>query len=90
MLSQRRAQSVVDYLISKDIAQDRLQAKGYGETVAKEVDSRTAEQNLFLRIGDILTEEYINTLAEENQEAAHQVNRRTEFKVLRTDYIPRN
>ncbi len=90
LLSQRRAQSVVDYLISKDIAQDRLQAKGYGETVAKEVDSRTAEQNLFLRIGDILTEEYINTLAEENQEAAHQVNRRTEFKVLRTDYIPRN
>lgn len=90
LLSQRRAQSVVDYLISKDIAQDRLQAKGYGETVAKEVDSRTAEQNLFLRIGDILTEEYINSLSEENQEAAHQVNRRTEFKVLRTDYIPRN
>lgn len=31
-LSQRRSQSCVDYLISKGIAADRLQAKGFGET----------------------------------------------------------
>jgi outer membrane protein OmpA-like peptidoglycan-associated protein len=31
-LSQARAQAVVDYLISKGISKDRLQAKGYGET----------------------------------------------------------
>jgi len=31
-LSQRRAQSVVDYLIKNGIAKERLQAKGYGET----------------------------------------------------------
>ncbi|MBI4947853.1 MAG: PD40 domain-containing protein [Bacteroidetes bacterium] len=31
-LSQARAQSVVDYLISKDISKDRLVAKGYGES----------------------------------------------------------
>ncbi len=90
LLSQRRAQSVVDYLILKGIASDRLQAKGYGESVSKEVDSATAEENLFLKIGDILTEEYINSLPEANREQAHQINRRTEFKVLKTDYIPRN
>src|SRR6185295_6747269 len=32
-LSQARAQSIVDYLISKGISSDRLSAKGYGETV---------------------------------------------------------
>ncbi|WP_276498525.1 OmpA family protein [Pontibacter litorisediminis] len=32
MLSQLRAQSAVDYLVSKGISRDRLVAKGYGET----------------------------------------------------------
>jgi outer membrane protein OmpA-like peptidoglycan-associated protein len=31
-LSNNRAQSVVDYLIKKGVAPDRLTAKGYGET----------------------------------------------------------
>lgn len=31
-LSQRRAQSAVDYLVSRGIARDRMVAKGYGET----------------------------------------------------------
>ncbi len=31
-LSQERAQSVVDYLIEKGVATERLVAKGYGET----------------------------------------------------------
>jgi OOP family OmpA-OmpF porin len=29
-LSQRRAQSVVDYLVKKGVSPDRLTAKGYG------------------------------------------------------------
>ena len=32
-LSEARARSVVNYLVSKGIAAERLQAKGYGETM---------------------------------------------------------
>jgi peptidoglycan-associated lipoprotein len=87
VLSQRRAQSVVDYLIEKGIAANRLTPKGYGEAVPKTVDEQMAKQYSFLRPGTKLTEEYINTLrTQNNQETAHQQNRRTEFRVLRTDY----
>ena len=86
-LSQRRAQSVVQYLIDKGIEPDRLSAKGYGESTPKVVDDEAAAQNPFLRVGTTLTEQYINSLAnDEQKEIAHQINRRTEFKVLRTDY----
>lgn len=90
-LSQKRAQSVVDYLISKGIATDRLQARGYGESQPKVVDEKVQLRNDFLNEGDVLTESFINQLASpELQEKAHQVNRRTEFRVLSTDYIPQN
>jgi len=91
ILSQRRAQSVVDYLISKKIASDRLQAKGYGESVPKIVDEKTATENKFLTLGQELNENFINSLPEtgNEQETAHQINRRTEFRVLSTDYVPR-
>jgi len=87
-LSQRRAQSVVDYLISKGIAADRLTAKGYGETMPKVVDEYINRSNPFLKLGQKLTEEYIKTLNEDYQQIANQINRRTEFRVLRTDYKP--
>ncbi|MCU0462713.1 MAG: OmpA family protein [Bacteroidales bacterium] len=87
-LSQRRAQSVVQYLIEKGIEPERLSAKGYGESSPKVVDAEIVSQASFLRSGAALTEAYINTLAnEEQKEVAHQINRRTEFRVLRTDYI---
>ncbi len=86
-LSQKRAQSVVDYLIDRGIASDRLSAKGYGETQPKVVDKRIKEQYSFLQEGTTLTESYINSLSTiERQEIAHQLNRRTEFRVLSTDY----
>ena len=90
-LSQKRAQSVVDYLISKGIQPDRLKARGYGESQPKVVDEKVKSQYDFLEIGDVLTEGFINQLeSAELQEKAHQVNRRTEFRVLSTDYIPQN
>ncbi len=86
-LSQRRAQSVVDYLVSKGIEIERLTAKGYGESSPKVVDDEIASQNSFLKVGTVLSEQFINSLPnEEQKEIAHQINRRTEFKVLRTDY----
>jgi peptidoglycan-associated lipoprotein len=89
ILSQKRAQSVVDYLIQKGIDPVRLSAKGYGESQPKVVTKRMNEQYPFLRVGATLTETYINSLPNvEQQEIAHQFNRRTEFRVLRTDYIP--
>ena len=86
-LSRRRAQSVVEYLISKDIARDRLSAKGYGESTPKIVDKKDNEAYPFLPVNTKLTESFINSLEDEDQqEMAHFLNRRTEFKVLRTDY----
>ena len=90
-LSQKRAQSVVNYLIGKGIASDRLTARGYGEASPKVVDAVIMEEAPFLRSGTTLNEQYINSLAsDEQKEIAHQINRRTEFRVLRTDYIPSN
>jgi peptidoglycan-associated lipoprotein len=93
-LSFNRAKSVVDYLISKGIEPDRLVAKGYGEKVP-----RVLERNFvipgcntkykFLK-GIEMTDAYINSLqgGKCEFEAAHQLNRRTTFIVLREDYIP--
>ncbi len=90
-LSQKRAQSVVDYLISKGIETDRLEAKGYGEAQPKVVDEKVISQYDFLELEEVLTESFINQLVSpELQEKAHQVNRRTEFRVLSTEYIPQN
>jgi len=86
-LSQKRAQVVVQYLIDKGIAPERLLPKGYGESTPKVVDPDIAKQNPFLKTGTSLSEQYINSLAnDEQKEIAHQINRRTEFRVLRIDY----
>ena len=85
-LSQRRAESVVNYLIAHGIASDRLTPKGYGEGKPKRIKKKVAERYEFLKEGDVLTEEYILKLPEEQQEQCNQLNRRTEFIVLRTTY----
>ena len=86
-LSQRRAESVVRYLLEHGIAQDRLTPVGYGESRPKVVSRKMAEQNTFLHEGDTLTEAFILALPDTaQQERCNALNRRTEFKVLRTTY----
>ena len=85
-LSQKRAESVVKYLINHGIAADRLTAVGYGEEKPKTIRRKVAERYPWLKENDVLTEEFILKLKPEQQETANALNRRTEFKVLRTTY----
>ena len=86
-LSQRRAESVVNYLTEHGIAPDRLTAVGYGKEKPKTIKRKLTEKYDWLKEGDVLTEEFITALKdEEKQEICNQLNRRTEFIVLRTTY----
>ncbi len=85
-LAQKRAESVVNYLIEHGIADDRLTAVGYGEERPKVITKKLAEKYKFLAENDTLTEDFILKLNEEEQEICNALNRRTEFKVLRTTY----
>lgn len=85
-LSLRRAKSVVDYLVAAGISKDRLKPEGYGETRPKKVTKRINKEYPQFEEGTELTEEYILTLSPEDQEAADQINRRTEFQVTSIEY----
>ena len=85
-LSQRRAESVVNYLIAHGVAMDRLTPIGYGEKRPKVIRKRLTERYPFLHENDTLTEAFILKLPEEQQEICNALNRRTEFRVLRTTY----
>lgn len=85
-LSERRAKSVVDYLIECGIPADRLQYQGYGESRPKTVTKRIAREFPQFEEGQVLDEEFILSLPAEQQEIADQINRRTEFQVLSVDY----
>lgn len=85
-LSERRAKSTVDYLISAGIDPARLSWKGYGEKVPKTVTKRIAREYPQFPEGTVLTEAFIETLSPEDQEAADQINRRTEFQVTSIDF----
>ena len=90
ILSQKRAQSVVDYLIIRGIDPLRLTAKGYGERVPRTIQNDITVKGYTFKAGTRLTEDFINKLPNtEVKEAAHQMNRRTEFRILSKDYVPR-
>lgn len=85
-LSGRRARSVTDYLISVGINPDRLQSQGYGKSRPKTVTKKINRLYPQFEEGTVLSPEFIDTLSQEDQEAADQINRRTEFQVLSIDY----
>ena len=91
ILSQKRAQSVVDYLIIRGIDPLRLTAKGYGERVPRTIQKDMTVRGYTFKAGTQLTEDFINKLPNNDvREAAHQMNRRTEFRILSKDYVPRD
>lgn len=84
-LSQGRAETCVNYLVSKGIDPARLKAVGKGKSEPRKL---TSDEGPF-KAGTVLTEAYINKLPANQQEAAHQLNRRTVFKILSTDFVPK-
>ncbi len=90
ILSQRRAESVVDYLILRGIDPDRMLAKGYGERVPFEMKKDKAKVGFTFKKGAMLTESFIDSLLTvEIKEAAHEMNRRTEFSIVGKDFVPK-
>ena len=85
-LSQKRAQSCCDYLIARGIEKERLTPVGYGESKPVMVDKALNKQYPWLPVDQVLDEAYILTLPADKQEICHQINRRTEFKVIKTTY----
>lgn len=85
-LSQRRAESVCNYLKEHGIAADRLTPRGYGKHKPKQVRRKLKETYAWLKDTEQLTEEFIRKLPQEQQDICNQLNRRTEFIVLRTTY----
>ncbi len=84
-LSQARAKTCVDYLISKGIDPARLKPVGKGESEPRKLMKDASG----FPAGTVLTEAYINKLPKDQQEPAHTLNRRTVFKVIGTNYVPK-
>ena len=95
LLSQRRAQSCVDFLVNEmKIDADRIIPKGYGKRNPRKLDKDVlvpyGGKMYQFRRGVTLDDNYIKALPKEQQEPAHQLNRRTEFFVVRDDYVPKS
>ena len=85
-LSQKRAQSCCDYLIRNGIEKERLTPVGYGKSKPVVCDKALNKQYPFIPIDQALDEAFILSLPADKQEVCNQINRRTEFKVVKTTY----
>lgn len=85
-LSLKRAQSVVNYLINMGIEKERLTPVGYGEEKPVIVDDALHKLYPYLPKDQVLDEAFITTLPNDKQEVCNSLNRRTEFRVLKTTY----
>ena len=85
-LSQKRAQSCCNYLVAHGIEQERLTPVGYGKTKPVIADKALNKKYPFIPNEQVLDEEFILKLTPEQQEICNQINRRTEFKVIKTTY----
>lgn len=89
ILSQKRAESVVNYLIDRGINAKRLVAKGYGERVPRTLQKDYKTADYYFPKGTVLTEDYINNLPNQiAKDAANQLNRRSEFSIISKDFVP--
>jgi peptidoglycan-associated lipoprotein len=85
-LSQKRAQSCCDYLLAHGIEKERLTPVGYGKSKPVVCDKALNKQYPFIPVEQALDEAFILSLPADKQEICNQINRRTEFKVLKTTY----
>ena len=90
VLSQKRAESVVNYLIDRGIDQDRLIAKGYGERVPRRLAKDVVKDGFQFKSGTLLSQVFVDSLpSKPAQEAAYALNRRTEFRIISKDFVPK-
>jgi peptidoglycan-associated lipoprotein len=85
-LSQKRAQSCCDFLVAHGIEKERLTPVGYGKSKPVVADKAINKQYPFIPVDQELNETFINTLPTDKQDTCNQINRRTEFKVIKTTY----
>jgi peptidoglycan-associated lipoprotein len=90
ILSQKRAESVVNYLIARGIDPDRLVAKGYGERVPRRLAKDVVKDGFEFKAGTLLSQAFVDSLpSKPEQEAAYALNRRTEFRIISKDFVPK-
>ncbi len=82
IISTKWAREIKNRLVDLGIDSSRIETKGYGESDPIVVTEEIHQQFPFLKLGEQLTETYILSLKDKNeQEIAHRLNRRTVFKI---------